>query len=945
VTDRPIATICVVAALALGGLVAALGLTASDSVGSLIGGSSDAAKATDRFHRQFGDEAVRVLVAGPLERTLLVPENMRDLIALEGCLAARVPPGQPAQKAFASLPRPCHELERLHAVQSVYGPGTFVNTSANEIAAGFQAQQAAASSRGQAAANAARQLALRKGYSKKRANQLAGDALKLAQLQFQREVLLLATRYGISSVPSAGNQAFVSQLVFDPARGVNQPKARFAYLFPSSEAAVIHIRLRPDLSDQERDRALSGIRAAVSDRFFRMRDGQHYVVTGVPAFAQGAASAAQSSIYVLLAAAVLVMAATLMLVFRTRPRVRLLPLGLALAAAALTYGALALLGHQLTIASVAALPVLIGLAVDYAIQLHARFDESRGEGLPPREAARAAARRGAPTIAGAALATAAGFVVLLLSPVAVVHGFAVVVILGIALALACAVTAGLATLTRFSQPGDRPEDLPPLLPRTRAALARAGDRLARTRLGAALERPLAAAILVAVCIAVAISAAAVHRWWAWLAAGLIVGIGAGLLGLLPRARGDLVAEIGHRSRSALGYAVARPRKVLGIAIAIAVLGFALDPAIRVVSDPRELVPQNLAALNDLNQLERATGVSGDLYVTVNAKDVSDPAVVAWMSRFQNALLAAHGYQTGDTCRQARNPPELCPGPALTDFIGHVPGQAQNARAVLDALPQYFSSALVSADRRTANMSFGIRLMPLDRQEAVIQDIRSRLDPPPGVQAAVVGVPVLAADANAKLASEWRRLLMLVAGLAAVFVVLLAVRRRVSYAAVPLIPIALASGWSSLVLFVSRVPLNPMSATLGALTIAISTEFSVLLSARYRSERDAGASTREALERAYSSTGAAVLASGATAIAGFAAVIASNWPMLQGFGLVTVIDLTVSLLGVLIVLPAALVWAEQHGRLAPADFDPRRALRSAGAALGRRRWPVPRRTDA
>jgi predicted RND superfamily exporter protein len=163
--------------------------------------------------------------------------------------------------------------------------------------------------------------------------------------------------------------------------------------------------------------------------------------------------------------------------------------------------------------------------------------------------------------------------------------------------------------------------------------------------------------------------------------------------------------------------------------------------------------------------------------------------------------------------------------------------------------------------------------------------------------------------------------------------------------VPLIPIALASGWSSLVLFVSRVPLNPMSATLGALTIAISTEFSVLLSARYRSERDTGSSTREALERAYSSTGAAVLASGATAIAGFAAVIASNWPMLQGFGLVTVIDLTVSLLGVMLVLPAALVWAEQHGRLALSDLDPRRAARVAAAALGRRRWPVPRRTDA
>ena len=59
------------------------------------------------------------------------------------------------------------------------------------------------------------------------------------------------------------------------------------------------------------------------------------------------------------------------------------------------------------------------------------------------------------------------------------------------------------------------------------------------------------------------------------------------------------------------------------------------------------------------------------------------------------------------------------------------------------------------------------------------------------------------------------------------------RRR---ALVPLVPIVLATGWSALVLFVMRVPLNPMSVTLGALVIAISTEFSVLLSERHRQER-------------------------------------------------------------------------------------------------------------
>jgi predicted RND superfamily exporter protein len=101
-------------------------------------------------------------------------------------------------------------------------------------------------------------------------------------------------------------------------------------------------------------------------------------------------------------------------------------------------------------------------------------------------------------------------------------------------------------------------------------------------------------------------------------------------------------------------------------------------------------------------------------------------------------------------------------------------------------------------------------------------------------------------------------------------------------------------------------------TLSALVIAISTEFSVLLSARYRQERDGGAGPARAIELTYASTGAAVLASGVTAIAGFAALVFSDIRMLRDFGIVTVVDLTVSLLGVMVVLPAALLWAEEHG---------------------------------
>jgi len=66
-------------------------------------------------------------------------------------------------------------------------------------------------------------------------------------------------------------------------------------------------------------------------------------------------------------------------------------------------------------------------------------------------------------------------------------------------------------------------------------------------------------------------------------------------------------------------------------------------------------------------------------------------------------------------------------------------------------------------------------------------------------------------------------------------------------------------------------------------------------------------------------------------------------MLRDFGIVTVVDLTVSLLGVMVVLPAALVWAERR-QFGIRDLDPRgwwRALREELAGVRVRRPSVPR----
>jgi predicted RND superfamily exporter protein len=219
-------------------------------------------------------------------------------------------------------------------------------------------------------------------------------------------------------------------------------------------------------------------------------------------------------------------------------------------------------------------------------------------------------------------------------------------------------------------------------------------------------------------------------------------------------------------------------------------------------------------------------------------------------------------------------------------------------------------------------------MGLDKQQQLIEAMRSSLHPPSGVSAQLVGLPVLAAQANAQVASPGRRLLATLAALAAVALVLLLAfrgdRRRVL---APLAPVVLTSGWSALVLFATRVPLNPMSVTLGVLVIAISTEFSVLLAERYRQERLLGHDPEEALALTYSHTGAAVAASGVTAIAGFAVLALSDIAMLRDFGLVTLIDLSVSLIGVLVALPAALLL------VGPVPGPERVAARAAGKRGG------------
>lgn len=827
---RPAATIAaVVSIVAIVGVIGALRLSPDAGTDKLVDNGSAAYKGTQEFRQRFGDDAIVVLVNGDLDQ-LVLTDNVNRLYALEQCLAGKpVAPGQYAAEA-------CQRINELGATRVVFGPATFLNEAAQRAGQAVQEQIAAA----------------------------GGPAAALQDPKLQQQVL----ESGLSPLdllrPSINNTNFVQSIVFDQTIPGKPPKSKFGYLFPSDQSALISIRLQDGVSEADRRESIALIRQAIADPNFKLKDGASYEVSGIPVVVQGLADELGGQILVLFGAALAVMA--LVLIFIFGPPLRLLPLLIALGAAGFAFGLLSLLGGTLTMASVAVLPVVIGLAVDYAIQLQARFREAAERGERPPAAAVIAALRGGPVIGTAALATGVGFLSLTLSPIPMVREFAIALVAGMVGALVISLTAGLAALSMT----------PPLAVdsarrRLLAVAERTGDR---PRLGRAAGSFRSAA-----------------------------GTGGTLL---ADARGRLRSA----GRSALAASIERPGRVLAVGAVLALTGWVGGTGTKVVSDIRELVPGDLPALQSVDDLQSATGVSGELDVLVSG-DVTSPEAITWMSDFKSRVLSQHGF--GGTAPNCRAPgTELCPGPGLSDLFDLSSGQppsAERIAAVLAAVPPYFSQAILSRTDGgdVANVSFLIPVMPLDEQEALIGDIRSELDPPAGVSAEVVGLPVLAADANSELSGS--RYWLTLVSLLAVGLVLLAVYRNAARALVPLLPIALATGWSALVLEAIDIPLNPMSATLGALVIAVATEFSVILSARYYEERAAGSSIGEALRLTYSRTGTAVLASGITSIAGFGVLAFSGITMLRDFGLATVVDLSVALAGVMLVLPAALVWAE------------------------------------
>lgn len=163
------------------------------------------------------------------------------------------------------------------------------------------------------------------------------------------------------------NPEWVKFLLYD---NEGEIRSSLRPVFPDETHAQMLMRLPGNLSIEDEGVASDTIMDITED--FRFPDAQ-VTTTGAPVLLKGINDYLRGGMLTLGGIAVAVMIVILMLFFNVRWR--LLPLAVVLIGVVWAFGLAGYLGIPLTLVTIAGLPVMLGIGIDYAIQMHSRIEE------------------------------------------------------------------------------------------------------------------------------------------------------------------------------------------------------------------------------------------------------------------------------------------------------------------------------------------------------------------------------------------------------------------------------------------------------------------------------------------------------------------------------------------------------------------------------------------
>jgi uncharacterized protein len=213
-------------------------------------------------------------------------------------------------------------------------------------------------------------------------------------------------------------------------------------LLDQSRNAQMITRLVGNASiELEGDAAVAVLAATEAQTF----DGFSTLTTGAPVLLKDINDYLRGGMLTLGGIALLVMLVILAVAFRVR--YRLLALGVTVLAIIWTFGFLGFIGFELSLVTIAGLPILIGMGIDFAIQVHNRVEE---ELLVDRSSDPfgTTTRWLGPPLVVAVVSAVIAFLAMQFSQVPMVRNFGVMLAIGIVILLIAGVTVTLATLGR-----------------------------------------------------------------------------------------------------------------------------------------------------------------------------------------------------------------------------------------------------------------------------------------------------------------------------------------------------------------------------------------------------------------------------------------------------------------------------------------------------------------
>ncbi|MEX2159826.1 MAG: MMPL family transporter [Dehalococcoidia bacterium] len=358
---------------------------------TLISPNTQIYKDNLEYQRLFGGEPMLVLFQANDIRDLFSAHNMEEMAALDRELGA---------------------TGKYHAIISPLLVASYfrdsIPTAASLVGGVIERvrEQAAAEARAEAAAA---------GATPAEQEAAAAAAADAASDPINERNAIDGGRLAEAGELSLDNPKFVDFVLFDE-HGDVRPELKGVLM--NKKTALMVVRLNGNLSLDDQSAAAQDVVDIVHSRNF-----ENVTVTpsGPAVLLSEINETMRGSVLVMGALAVGVMTIVLAVMFRARWR--LLSLGAVLMSTVWAFGLIGYLGIPLTMVTISALPVLIGLGVDFAIQVHSRYEEEIERSGNAHAALSETLTHLGPPLTIAVIAASSGFMVLQISAVPMVQDF------------------------------------------------------------------------------------------------------------------------------------------------------------------------------------------------------------------------------------------------------------------------------------------------------------------------------------------------------------------------------------------------------------------------------------------------------------------------------------------------------------------------------------------